>query len=58
MTDAAGRWIVTYNGEVFNHRELRNTLPGVAWRSDSDTETLLQALAAFGDDAIPRCNGL
>jgi asparagine synthase (glutamine-hydrolysing) len=58
MSDAAGRWLVTYNGEVFNHMELRAGLPGVPWRGHSDTETLVEALAAWDDAAIPRCNGL
>jgi asparagine synthase (glutamine-hydrolysing) len=57
MSDHAGRWWLTYNGEVFNHRELRADLP-VHWRGGSDTETLVEALAAWGEDAIPRCNGL
>jgi asparagine synthase (glutamine-hydrolysing) len=58
MADAAGRWWVTYNGEIFNHRELRAELPQVRWRGGSDTETLLEALAAWGPQAVSRCNGL
>ncbi|HEV7459350.1 MAG TPA: hypothetical protein VGN78_02345, partial [Solirubrobacteraceae bacterium] len=58
MRDEAGDWWLTYNGEVFNHADLRDRLTGVAWRSGTDTETLLRALAAWGEDAIPRCNGL
>ena len=58
MADAGGRWWLTYNGEVFNHAELRRELPGVGWRGHSDTETLVEALAAWGDEAIARCNGL
>src|SRR3954468_22204836 len=51
-------WWLTYNGEVFNHLELRGALPARAWRGGSDTETLLHALATWGEDAISRCNGL
>lgn len=58
MQDAAGRWLLTYNGEIFNHLELRGELAGIAWRGGSDTETLVQALAAWDVDAIRRCNGL
>jgi asparagine synthase (glutamine-hydrolysing) len=58
MRDEAGDWWLTYNGEVFNHSELRAELTGADWRSGTDTETLLRALAAWGEDAIPRCNGL
>ena len=58
MADAGGDWLVTYNGEVFNHLELRDDLEGVAWRGGSDTETLVEALARWGEGAVPRCNGL
>jgi asparagine synthase (glutamine-hydrolysing) len=58
MADASGRWLVTYNGETFNHLELRAELAGVAWRGGSDTETLVEALARWGDSAVARCNGL
>jgi asparagine synthase (glutamine-hydrolysing) len=53
-----GSWWLTYNGEVFNHLELRAELGDRGWRGGSDTETLLRALAAWGEEAIPRCNGL
>ncbi|MDX6671370.1 MAG: hypothetical protein QOI91_1733 [Solirubrobacteraceae bacterium] len=53
-----GRWWLTYNGEVFNHLELRGELGDRGWRSGSDTETLLHALDAWGDNAVARCNGL
>ena len=58
MEDAGGRWLVTYNGEVFNHLELRAELPWVRWRGGSDTETLVEALAHWDEAAVPRCNGL
>jgi asparagine synthase (glutamine-hydrolysing) len=58
MADASGRWLLTYNGETFNHLDLRAELPGVEWRGGSDTETVVEALARWGDDAIARCNGL
>ncbi len=53
-----GRWWLTYNGEVFNHLELRARLGERAWRGGTDTETLLHALDAWGEEAIARCNGL
>jgi asparagine synthase (glutamine-hydrolysing) len=57
MADPAGRWLLTYNGEIFNHSELREQLPRIAYRGHSDTETLVHALATWGEGAIPRCNG-
>jgi asparagine synthase (glutamine-hydrolysing) len=53
-----GGWWITYNGEVFNHLELRAALGPRAWRGGSDTETLLAALRAWGADALARANGL
>lgn len=58
MADRSGRWQLAYNGEVFNHLGLRERLDGVHWRGHSDTETLVEALAAWGEEAVPRCNGL
>ena len=58
MEHPDGRWWLTYNGEVFNHLELRRSLPAVRWRGGSDTETLLHALAAWDVAAVERCNGL
>jgi asparagine synthase (glutamine-hydrolysing) len=58
MTDEHRRWWLAYNGEIFNHRELRATLGPVAFRGGTDSETLLQLLCAEGEAAIPRCNGL
>ena len=53
-----GRWWLTYNGEVFNHLDLRAELGDRPWRGGTDTETLLHALDVWGDDAVARCNGL
>jgi asparagine synthase (glutamine-hydrolysing) len=58
MADASGRWWLTYNGEVFNHLDLRRDLSQVDWRGGSDTETVVEALARWGEAAVERCNGL
>jgi len=58
MPGPGERWWLTYNGEVFNHAELRSRLGNVAWRGGSDTETLVHALDCWGEDAISQCNGL
>lgn len=58
MSDPTGRWWITYNGEIFNHRALRRQLPPHDYVGGSDTETLLHALACVGEAAVPRCNGL
>jgi asparagine synthase (glutamine-hydrolysing) len=58
MRHSGGRWSLTYNGEVFNHAELRRELEPVPWVGHSDSETVLEALARWGDGALPRFNGL
>jgi asparagine synthase (glutamine-hydrolysing) len=57
LWDASSRWLVAFNGEVYNHLALRDALPASDWRGHSDTETLAAALAAWGDGAVERCNG-
>ena len=48
MRSPGGRYVLAYNGEVYNHQELRADLPGVRWRGHSDTETLAAAVEAWG----------
>lgn len=48
MLSASGRWVIVFNGEIYNHLDLRKSLTGVAWRGHSDTETLLAAIDAWG----------
>lgn len=48
MFSASGRWVIVFNGEIYNHVDLRMSLTGVAWRGHSDTETLLAAIEAWG----------
>lgn len=59
MWDSSGRYCITYNGEIFNYRELRKELAdkGVSFRSDSDTEVLLQAFIHDRERCLPRLNG-
>ncbi len=60
MGDAEGRGWLSYNGELYNASDLRLLLEGrgVRFRSRSDTEVVLQAMLAWGPDALPRFNGM
>lgn len=55
-----GRFALTYNGEVYNFPALRRELEarGRRFRSHSDTEVVLESLAAWGADALSRFNGM
>lgn len=57
--EATGDWI-TYNGEVFNFRDVRRELVarGLRFRSESDTEVLLKGFSARGRDAIADWRGM
>jgi len=61
MRTPDGTGVLAYNGEIYNHRELRRDLEreGVQFRSSGDTEVLLQALHHWGPDrTIARLNGM
>ncbi len=59
FTDASGRYIIVYNGELYNHKKLRHELEnkGYQFRSDGDTEVLLQAFIVYGDDFVKKLDG-
>jgi asparagine synthase (glutamine-hydrolysing) len=55
-----GRYVTSYNGEIYNFRELRAELiaRGCSFRSSSDTEVLIEAFSQWGEEAIARFNGM
>ena len=59
MVSHCGRYVVAYNGEIYNHLELRSVLGPLPWRGHSDTETLLAAFSRWGVvEALPRLVGM
>ena len=61
MASQDERYVLSYNGEIYNYRDLRRELEsrGVSFRGQSDTEVLLAACVAWGvTGALERCNGM
>jgi len=48
MTSADNRWTIVYNGEVVNFREIKRSMPSRSWRTDCDTEVILESISANG----------
>ena len=65
MQSADGRFVLCFNGEIYNHADIRSELEGIGrvpeagWRGHSDTEILLQAITVWGlEAAIARSAGM
>ena len=60
METPDGRYVIAYNGEIYNYREIRHELrgKGYAFSSGSDAEVVLQAWSCWGEKALERFNGM
>ena len=60
MHSACGRYVLSFNGEIYNFQELRRRLEGqgATFRGHSDSEVLLEAFIAWGVDAFPQLEGM
>jgi asparagine synthase (glutamine-hydrolysing) len=63
MSSSTGRFVIAFNGEIYNHLKLRNELKDLGvipnWKSHSDTETLLVAIEHWGVEvALQHCVGM
>jgi asparagine synthase (glutamine-hydrolysing) len=60
FSDPSGRWTIVYNGELFNYRQIRADLEsrGVRFRTNSDTEVVLSALALEREEALRTFRGM
>ncbi len=65
MTSACGRYVIAYNGEIYNYQEIRQELDNknanqsIIWRGHSDTEVALAAISFWGlEAALNRFNGM
>lgn len=57
MVSPTGRFVLVFNGEIYNHASLRAALPGIQWKTTSDTETLLYWLMEKGEAGLDALNG-
>ena len=60
MLDDTGRYVIAFNGEIYNFQELREKLAaaGISFRSKSDTEVLLKGYIKFGPALFPQLDGM
>lgn len=59
MSNDDGSVVVVLNGEIYNYRELKKSLPdGYRWRSKTDTEVLLRGYETFGPGVVDKIEGM
>lgn len=59
MVSASGRYVIVFNGEIYNHQQLRASVEAQHWRGHSDTETLLALIDRYGlEAALQRAIGM
>jgi len=58
MISVCGNYVITFNGEIYNHLNLRNKLTEINFKGHSDTETILYYLIKYGIDGIKDFNGI
>lgn len=58
MVDSSGRYVLSFNGEIYNYREIQQTLPSWNFTTSSDTEVLLAAFSTWGIQCLNRLDGI
>ena len=59
MSSKSKRFIISFNGEIYNHLKLRKILPNIKWTGSSDTETLVELIDYFGiEKALDKIQGM
>src|SRR5262249_49005757 len=60
MMDATGRWVITFNGEIYNYRALKAQLEkqGCIFHTNSDTEVLINVISTWGEAGLKKLRGM
>jgi asparagine synthase (glutamine-hydrolysing) len=60
MWDATRRWVISFNGEIYNYRSLREELEhlGCIFQTNSDTEVLINTIARWGEAGLLKLRGM
>ncbi len=58
MTDVSGRYVIVFNGEIYNYKAVRAMLPDYPFQTQSDSETILAAYQKWGIDCLAQLNGM
>ena len=60
MSDVTGRWVISFNGEIYNYQALRSELErlGCIFHSNSDTEVLINTVAQWGEAGLRKLRGM
>jgi asparagine synthase (glutamine-hydrolysing) len=58
MEDESGRYVLVFNGEIYNFREIKSKIPDYPFKSHSDTEVILAAFIKWGRNCLQYFNGM
>ena len=58
MYSSCNKFIIIFNGEIYNHLDLREKLTGINWKGHSDTETIVNYIAKYGIESVKDFNGI
>ena len=63
MLSHSGRYVISFNGEIYNHFEIKklleNSNKSIKWRGHSDTEILIELIELYGlEKALSKCIGM
>ncbi|MBI2065579.1 MAG: asparagine synthase (glutamine-hydrolyzing) [Candidatus Zambryskibacteria bacterium] len=58
ITSKDGRYLIFFNGEIYNYKEIKKDLVGYEFKTESDTEVILAGFQKWGEEILPRLRGM